>query len=210
MTDTAHFWDATAGKYAASPIKDVERYEYTLGRTRSYLQATDRVLEIGAGTGSTALQLAGDVSEITGTDISSQMMRIASDKALTEQGENVGFKVRTAQQAAEEAGRYDVVLGFNILHLTEDMEAVLNTLYRQMAPGSLLITKTPCIGDPSLGLKRFAIRAMVPVMQMIGKAPYVRYLSFQELEAAVQWAGFRIIETSSKPAMSRYIVARRP
>ncbi|MEW9918294.1 class I SAM-dependent methyltransferase [Marimonas sp. MJW-29] len=210
MTNAGEFWDNAAGKYAASPIKDPESYEYTLGRTRSYLQPTDRVLEIGAGTGSTALQLAADVAEITGTDISREMMRIASDKALAQKARNVTFQVKTAQGAAEKAGQFDVVLGFNILHLTNDMERVLSTLYREMAPGSMLITKTPCIGDPSMGLKRFAIRAMVPVMQLLGKAPFVRYLTVQELEAAMQWAGFRIIETCSKPAMSRYIVARRP
>lgn len=210
MEQTSQFWDATARKYAASPIRDPEAYEYTLGRTRSYLQPQDRVLEIGAGTGSTALLLARDVAEITATDISPKMMQIASDKALGEGTQNVTFKVATAQEAAEQARGFDVVTGFNILHLTENMEAVLDTLYRELAPGSLLITKTPCIGDPSIGLKRFAIRALVPVMQFFGKAPFVRYLTVQELEAAMQWAGFRIIETCSKPAMSRYIVARRP
>ena len=210
MTQPAQFWDSAAQKYAASPIKDPDAYEYTLARTRSYLQPSDRVLEIGAGTGSTALLLAGDVAGITGTDISPEMMRIASDKARKEGADNATFKVRSAQGAAEEAGDFDVVLGFNILHLTDDLEQVLGTLFRELAPGSLLITKTPCIGDPSVGLKRFAIRAVVPILHFLGKAPFVRYLTFQELEAAMQWAGFRIIETCTKPEMSRYIVARRP
>lgn len=210
MTQPAQFWDSAARKYAASPIKDTDAYEYTLARTRSYLQPSDRVLEIGAGTGSTALLLAGDVAAIAGTDISPEMMRIASDKARADGVDNATFSVRAAQAAAEEAGGFDVVLGFNILHLTDDLEQVLGTLFREMAPGSLLITKTPCIGDPSVGLKRFAIRAVVPILQFFGKAPFVRYLTFQELEAAMQWAGFRIIETCTKPEMSRYIVARRP
>ena len=209
MTETAHFWDNIAEKYAANPIKDPDAYEYTLGRTRSYLTPNDRVLEIGGGTGSTALNLAGDVAEITGTDISPEMTRIARGKATAQEIGNATFKVQSAMDAARSANQYDVVMGFNILHLTQDMEGVLNTLSRELAPGSLLITKTPCIGDPSLGLIRFVFRAMIPLMQLIGKAPFVRYLTHQELEAAITWAGFRIIETATNPKMSRYIVARK-
>ncbi|MCG8445153.1 MAG: class I SAM-dependent methyltransferase [Hyphomicrobiales bacterium] len=55
------------------PVRDVEAYEYTLERTRSYLAKTGRVLELGCGTGSTALLLAG----ITGNDISPNMIGIA-------------------------------------------------------------------------------------------------------------------------------------
>lgn len=209
MTQTAEFWNKIAIKYAASPIGDLEAYEYTLERTRSYLSETDRVLEMGCGTGSTALLLAENVAGITGTDISDEMVRIASEKASAQDVSDVTFTVASAVDSAREAAQYDVVMGFNIFHLTDDLEKVLDTLSREMKPGSLLITKTPCLGEPSIGLKRFLFRAMVPVMQLIGKAPFVRYLSFQELEAAVNWAGFKIIETSSKPAMSRYIVARK-
>ena len=210
MTQTARFWDKLAVKYAASPISDMEAYEYTLGRTRSYLTVNDQVLEIGCGTGSTALLLAGDVAGITGTDISSEMTRIASEKAAKEKAHNASFKVSSATAAAQDARNYDVVMGFNILHLSDDLETILDALFRELESGSLLITKTPCLGEPSIGLKRFAFRAIIPVMQFFGKAPFLRYLSFQELEAAITWAGFKIIETSSNPAMSRYIVARKP
>lgn len=208
MTQAA-FWDKMADKYAASPIKDVPAYAYTLERTRSYLSAEDQVLEIGCGTGSTALALAGEVAAFTGTDISGEMIRIASHKASAEEAGNVAFKVADALTSARKAARYDVVMGYNILHLTENLEGVLSALAQQMKPGSLLITKTPCLGEPSIGLKRFAFGALVPVMQLIGKAPFVRSLTFQQLEAMMSDAGFKIIEASSKPAMSRYIVARK-
>lgn len=209
MVDAARFWDRIAVKYAASPIRDKEAYEYTLERTRSYLNDTDTVLEIGCGTGSTALRLAGDVACFTGTDISPEMLRIAREKAAEAKLDSLRFVVRDALGAAQDAADADVVMGFNILHLTEDPAAVLTALSGAMKSGGLLITKTPCLGEPSIGLKRFAFRALVPLMQMIGKAPVVQFLSFQRLEAAISNAGFKIIETGSYPAMSRYIVARR-
>lgn len=209
MTQTTKFWDKIAVSYAASPIRDQEAYEYTLGRTRSYLNASDRVLEIGCGTGSTASALAGEVADITGTDISERMVQIATEKAVTQGVAQVSFEVATALASARKAAAFDVVMGFNILHLVSDLEEVLDTLAREMKSGSLLITKTPCLREPSIGLKRFAFGAMIPVMQFFGKAPFVRSLSFQDLEAMLTGAGFKIIETSSKPAMSRYIVARK-
>ena len=209
MIQPSKFWDGIAAKYAANPIQDPEAYEYTLGRTRSYLTPSDRVLEIGAGTGSTALLLAGHVASITGTDISGNMIDIAKTKAREGKVENAEFTVASAIEAAGQAGKYTVVAGFNILHLTDDLDLLLRTLHDHMPGDSLLITKTPCVSDPAMGLKRFAIRAVVPLMQLIGKAPYLRYLTVRQLEDSIEKAGFKIIETCSRPAMSRYIVARR-
>lgn len=54
-------------------------YEDTLGRTKSYVTADDRGLEMGCGTGSTALLFAPHVREIMGTDLSPAMIKIARE-----------------------------------------------------------------------------------------------------------------------------------
>ena len=92
MTDAAKFWDRIAEKYARDPIENMDGYLYTVERTRSYLNPSDKALELGCGTGTTALDLAGSVSHLLATDISSNMIKIAQDKAATEGTTNVSFR----------------------------------------------------------------------------------------------------------------------
>jgi hypothetical protein len=42
----AQLWNQTAESYAKSPVSDKAGYERTLDRTRAFLQASDKVLEI--------------------------------------------------------------------------------------------------------------------------------------------------------------------
>lgn len=209
MTGTARFWDKRAEKYAAAKISDMAAYEHTLGLTRSHLRPADRALEIGCGTGSTALLLADAVARIDGTDISAEMVRIAAGKAREEGIANAHFRVASAADAVKNAGEYDVVLAFNILHLTPDIEGLFAMLHDRLAPGARFISKTPCVAEPSIGVKRFAFAALIPAMRAVGFAPPVRRLSFAELEEAMNSAGFEIVQTDNRPAMSRYVVARR-
>lgn len=209
MTDAATFWDKVAPKYAQDPIKDMAAYEYTLERTKSYLREDDRVLEMGCGTGSTALLLAPLVRQITGTDISPAMVQIANQKAVSGGVGNADFVVATASDATELAGAYDAVLGFNLYHLVQGAEGIFDGVFQMLPKGGYFITKTPCLGDKSVGLKRFAFKAMIPVMQWFGKAPFVRFFTHKELEDALRFSGFEIVESGNFPAISRYIVARK-
>ncbi len=70
----ARFWDRTSSRYARSAISDPAGYERTLDRTRGLLKPQDRVLELGCGTGSTALRLASSVQSYLATDISTGMI----------------------------------------------------------------------------------------------------------------------------------------
>ncbi len=209
MTDAATFWDKIAPKYAQDAIKDMAAYEYTLERTNSYLNADDRVLEMGCGTGSTALQIAPHVREMTGTDISPVMAEIARTKAAAGGIKNVEFRVATAQDAAKLSGTFDVVLGFNLFHLLRAPEDIFDDVYAMLSRGGFFITKTPCLNDKSVGLKRFAIKAMIPLMRMLGKAPYVGFFTQKEYDDALRFAGFEIVEAGNFPAISRYVVAKR-
>jgi len=82
-------------------------------------------------------------------------------------------------------------------------------IHRILPTGGYFISKTPCLADPSLGLKRFLFKPMIGLMRLIGKAPFVRCFTHAELEAAITFAGFEIVETGNFPALSRYIVARK-
>ncbi|MDF1727276.1 MAG: class I SAM-dependent methyltransferase [Sulfitobacter sp.] len=209
MKDAATFWDRAAAKYAASPISNPEAYEATLARTRSYLKPDMRVLEIGSGTGSTALELIGEVTDLLGTDISPEMVRLANDKATAAGMENLRFAVTDAAGAVALAEDRDAVLAFNILHLVKGAAPLLASLHETMPKGGLLISKTPCIADPSIGVKRHFIAAAIPVLQLLNKAPFVQRLTFSRLEDMIRAAGFEILEIATGPAMSRYIVARK-
>ena len=77
MNDEARFWDKRAEKYAQRPVADQAAYEKKLEITRRYFNPDSVVLEIGCGTGSTALAHAPYVGHILATDISPNMIGIA-------------------------------------------------------------------------------------------------------------------------------------
>ncbi len=207
--EAPQFWDKVAEKYAKSPIRDMDAYAYTLERTRSYLAKSDRVLELGCGTGSTALLLADAVDQFTAADISPNMIRIANRKAVDEGVENVRFVVAEFFDQALNDGPYDVVLAHNLIHLIEDTTGALRHVASLLKPGGIFISKTVCRPEAGTPWKYRLMRLIVPVMQLLGRAPFVRFMKIEELEREVTAAGFKIIETGNHPPPSRYVVARK-
>lgn len=199
------FWDKMARKYAKQPIKDMKNYEATLARTKSYLKPDFTVLEVGAGTGSTALLLAPNVAHITVTDISSQMIEIGREKAKEQNIDNASFMVAEAFEATSKV-KYDVVMAFNLLHLLEDIPAAVQKAARLTKKGGYFISKSGAVGEMN-----FAIKFMIKFMQKIGKAPYVSKVTHEELLGAFDNSGFEIIETDAYPkgSLHRYIVAKK-
>ena len=208
MQNAAVFWDKVAEKYAKSPIADMEAYTYTLERTRSYLKPDDHVLEIGCGTGSTALLLAGDVRRITASDLSANMTAIGSRKARDEGVANVDFVTAELSGSALD-GTYDAVLALNLLHLVEDLPAAVQRIHGLLKPGGIFTSKTVCTFGAGTPLKFRLMKLILPLMQMIGKAPYVNFMQCADLENTITAAGFEIIEAGNHPPPSRYIVARK-
>ena len=207
MGDTT-FWDRIAVKYRASPISDIEAYEATLERVTSHLGRDDRVLELGCGTGGTALRLAAHAGEIVATDFSPGMIAQAEAR---EGAEKVRFLAADAFDPRLEPGGFDAVMAFNLFHLVRDLPALIGRAGQLLAPGGLLISKTPCLTDPSARLHHRLMVLAIPLMQAIGKAPYVRFHTMAELERMIEAAGFRIVETGCYPVSppSRFIVARK-
>jgi ubiquinone/menaquinone biosynthesis C-methylase UbiE len=206
--DNARFWDRAARKYAKDPIADMAGYERTLDHARRLLKSTDAAIELGCGTGTTALKLAPSVARLVATDISAEMIAIAREKAAAEKCANVEFVVATPDAAPYPDASFDAAMAFNLLHLIEDRAAALRGVHRLLKPGGLFISKTPVLSEMGS-----AIRLLVPVMQAFGKAPYVGFFSAEALEREISEAGFEIIERarhgSGKKDMRTYLVARK-
>lgn len=206
MADAAAFWDRIADWYAKKPVKDTESYEKTLECVRKHLSASDDVLEVGCGTGSTALWLAPHAEQILATDFSSRMIGIAQRKAAAQQVENVRFEQATLFDDSLAPGRFDVVMAFNLLHLLDDLPGALRWIGELLKPGGMFISKTVCLGEQASML-----RFVLPIMKALGLGPLVRVLTIAELETALTDAGFELVETGLHPPSppSRFIVARK-
>ena len=83
MADKARFWNRIARKYANDPIADQAGYERTLQRVQALLSREHEVLEIGCGTGTTALRLAPATRRLVATDVAEQMIAIAGEKLVS-------------------------------------------------------------------------------------------------------------------------------
>ncbi|ODS00159.1 hypothetical protein AUC68_03350 [Methyloceanibacter methanicus] len=194
MKSAAQFWDEQAEKYAKQPIADMRAYNATLDRTRSYLAKDQRVLEVGCGTGTTALHLCGSVGHYIGSDISSDMIRIASEKAFAQGARNVAFKTAGIGDIATTATPFDAVLGFNLLHLLPRLDEDLRTIASILKPGGLFISKTFCSLGPKAPLKWRLMKIALPVFQALGKAPFVQFQREAELKERIAAQGFDILE----------------
>lgn len=165
------FWDRIAPKYACKPVDDPHAYEEKLALVASLLQPSDRVLEIGCGTGTTALRLAPNVTHYTATDSSRGMIGIADAKLGPAAPANVTFHNADAAELVAGAP-FDAVFAFSLLHLVEDIPAVLAAVLSQLKPGGLFLSKTVCTKAAA-----WPIRVLIPMLTALRVAPRVMPLS---------------------------------
>lgn len=206
----ARFWDRIARKYAADPIADMPGYEATLRRVQGLLTAEMNVLEIGCGTGSTALRLAPFTRRLLATDVSAGMIGIAREKLAAEPLPQLAFALADADAPAAGPGDYHAVLAFNLLHLVSDLDGALASAVQALRPGGLLISKTACVAEMNPLIRWLAI----PVMQAIGKAPHVLLFDADTLQAAMVRQGLVIEAVERHGTKGKdirvFIVARKP
>jgi SAM-dependent methyltransferase len=207
MTPHQKFWDRFAARYAARPIRDVAAYERTLDRAAAWLRPDDAALEVGCGTGTTALRLAGCVRRLDATDFSAAMIAIATERARAAGATNVAFAQADLFDRRAAPGPYDAVLAFNVLQLTPDLPAALAAIAGRLKPGGVFVSKSICLGEPGWR----AARAVIGGLKAVGLAPPLRYLTIADLDRAVEAAGFAILERGVFPERppARFLVARK-
>lgn len=205
----ARFWDRTSRKYAKGAIADQAAYQRTLQQARALLRSGDSVLELGCGTGTTALELAGHVENYLATDMSSGMIAIANEKYAASPLPALVFRTATVEELMPDVARFNAVLGFSYLHLVRDLPGVLRNINALLAADGLFISKTPCVGDMNPLIRL----ALLPAMRAIGMAPYAGVFRAAELSRRISDAGFDILAIENHATKGDdnrpYIVARK-
>lgn len=200
--NSADFWNKVARRYANMTIRNPEGYEATLERVRSYLRPNDQVLELGCGTGTTALKLGGLVKRYVACDYAGEMIAIANEKKSQEANGAPEFLIAQTCDGSLPRGPFDVVLAFNVLHLLSDRRTAFDEVADRLPSGGYFISKTPCLS----GFFR-VLKPIVVVLQWFGKAPNFNFLSAAQLELEIKNAGFRVVADGDKTRKSpRHVI----
>jgi 2-polyprenyl-3-methyl-5-hydroxy-6-metoxy-1,4-benzoquinol methylase len=181
----------------------------TLENTKKYLKGSDIILDYGCATGTKALELAGNVKMIYGIDISSKMIEIAKRRAVERNIKNIDFAQTTLFDERLKSESFDVIMVFNILHLLEDNQQVMQRISELLKPGGFFISITTCLGEK----KTFLLRLQFLPFILLSKTrlfPSIKRFKFRELEDIIALRNIQILETEKLfHEMSFYFIAAK-
>jgi arsenite methyltransferase len=204
----AKFWDGIAAKYAAKPVADAAAFERKKAITREHLRTDARVLEVGCGTGSLALEMARYAGHIHALDVSAEMVRIANHKKQVQGVANVTFHQGTLETlGALEPEHFDSAWAYSLLHLVPDRPRTLRALFERLKPGGSFISSNVCLGGAWV-----PYGPLLTLMRWFGKAPFVYIYDRATIVRELREAGFVAIEEKDVGAEKTvaFIVAKKP
>ncbi len=205
MAHESDFWNKRANKYSQRPISDEAAYEKKLEITREYFRPDMEVLEIGCGTGSTAIAHAPFVKQILATDFSTKMIEIAREKARAAGIDNVTFEAAPADRLDVPDASLDVVMAHSLLHLLEDKERTISDVHRMLKPGGIFVTSTACLGDMMP-----LFRLVIPLGRLLRLFPLVKVFTVAELKERFEKSGFETVhEWQPKKNAALFMISRK-
>jgi SAM-dependent methyltransferase len=140
-------WDGDEGAYWAEHADDFDRsvaaYHERLLATAG-ITDTDRVLDIGCGTGQTTRDAARAATRgaAVGVDLSARMLEIARQRSAEEGVTNASFEQVDAQIHSFPAGVFDVAISRTGAMFFGDLAAAFTNISRAMASGGRLVLVT--------------------------------------------------------------------
>lgn len=204
MGNQSLFWDKAAFKYSKKAVPSKENYEKKLRQTRELFTPDSKVLEVGCGTGTTALLHAPYVKHITATDYSSEMIQIARQKARAENYLNIDFKQESVEEMKGSEDQFDVVMAHSVLHLVRDRKKVIEKLYRSIKPHGHIVIGAGCVG----GVFKL-LQPLWYVGYQIGKLPYIGFFTKKDFIRDIEKCGFTITTKWDPSSVDIFIIARK-
>ena len=183
------FWNLISSKYAASPISDRLAYETKITKLKTYLTPEMSVLDIGCATGTQCGDIANNVKQVTGIDISSKLLAIAEQRMAERNLDNADFLQTSVFDKTFQPGSFDMVMAFFVLHFFEDIDVVFERVHELLKPGGIFISATACLRH-----KNKLMGSLLRFAGHLGILPKINLLTTQQLEQSLKRTGVSITE----------------
>jgi len=124
------------------------------------LTGTDRLLDVGCGTGAASRKAAALVRSVVGVDLSSEMLREAGE--LARAIDNVTFMQADAEALPFAEGSFTAVLCSNSFHHYPNPADALREMSRVLTPAGRLVVGDPCADVWTVRLADVFLKRMEP------------------------------------------------
>ncbi len=142
------FWNSFAKKYDSFiNERAFKTYKILYALLLSDTKNTKHLLELATGTGIHAFDLSKHIHQITATDISSEMIKIAKKKNKQNNFSNVNFQIEDSCNLSFANNSFDTILASNVLHLLYKPEWTLQEIKRVLTVNGKVILPTYCHGQ---------------------------------------------------------------
>ena len=211
MNKPEDFWNKASKNYD----KTEERFEYIHKKarenTKKHLKDSHIVMDYGCGTGTASCEFSSLVKEIQGIDISSEMIRIAKEKAVVSKIENVTFEKADLFEDKFQDESFDVILAFNMLHTVPNPQDIVHRINDLLKPDGLFISITPCLGQKMSFLVNLQIQ-LVRILCKFGVIPIpIRRIKSTDIDILLAKGEFEATESEEifKGASSYFVAAKK-
>jgi SAM-dependent methyltransferase len=162
---------------------------------RASLRPSERVLDVGTGTGITLAAASGDGRELTGLDGAPHMLELARRRLPAATFVQADF---AAMPFAD--GAFDVILSSHALLFADDRVAVLREMRRVARGGGRLSLSVP--GPENVT----PTTIFGPIYERYGIDTAARYPEVEELASWATEAGWVDVETATDPTVAIHLV----